>query len=54
MVDQPNLPPMTVPVNHVEAVPRRVRAVLGGQTVLDTVQARYVWDKPYFPQLSRI
>ncbi|MER7850331.1 DUF427 domain-containing protein [Kitasatospora sp. NPDC096077] len=50
MGDQLNLPPVRVPVNHVEAVPRRVRAVLGGETVLDTVQARYVWEKPFYPQ----
>ncbi|MGC0318157.1 DUF427 domain-containing protein [Kitasatospora acidiphila] len=50
MDDQLKLPPVTMPVNHVEPVPRRVRAVLGGETVFDTVQARYVWEKPYFPQ----
>jgi uncharacterized protein (DUF427 family) len=43
-------PKMIVPLNHVEAVPRRVRAVLGGQVVLDTVEARYVWEAPYYPQ----
>ena len=43
-------PKMIVPVNHVEPVPRRVRAVLGGQVVLDTVRALYVWEAPYYPQ----
>ncbi|HEY2287706.1 MAG TPA: DUF427 domain-containing protein [Streptosporangiaceae bacterium] len=43
-------PKMIVPLNHVEPVPRRVRAVLGGQVVLDTVEARYVWEAPYYPQ----
>jgi uncharacterized protein (DUF427 family) len=41
---------MIVGVNHVEPVPRRVRAVLNGQVVLDTVRARYVWEAPYYPQ----
>src|ERR1700735_1564656 len=41
---------MIVPLNHVEPVPRRVRAVLGGQVVLDTVRALYVWEAPYYPQ----
>ena len=38
------------PVGHVEPVPRRVRATLGGETVLDTTSARYVWETSYFPQ----
>jgi uncharacterized protein (DUF427 family) len=37
-------------VNHVEPVPRRIRAVLAGQTVLDTTRALYVWEWPYYPQ----
>src|SRR5215469_8575839 len=37
-------------VNHVQPVPRRVRAVLAGQTVLDTTRARYVWEWPHYPQ----
>jgi uncharacterized protein (DUF427 family) len=43
-------PSTLAPVNHVEPVPRRIRAVLGGQTVLDTIRARYVWEWPYYPQ----
>jgi uncharacterized protein (DUF427 family) len=31
-------------------VPRRIRAYLGGQVVVDTTQARYVWEWPAFPQ----
>ena len=52
MLDQPrtDYPQMIVPVGHVEPVPRRVRAVLGGETVLDTTHALYVWEWPYFPQ----
>jgi uncharacterized protein (DUF427 family) len=43
-------PAQPVAVNHVEPVPRRIRAVLAGQTVLDTTRAQYVWELPYFPQ----
>ncbi|MBB4684208.1 DUF427 domain-containing protein [Amycolatopsis jiangsuensis] len=35
---------------HVEPVPRRVRAVLAGETVVDTVRAKYGWEWPYYPQ----
>jgi uncharacterized protein (DUF427 family) len=37
-------------VNHVAPVPRRVRAYLGAEKVLDTARALYVWELPYFPQ----
>ena len=47
MRDYPQPP---VPVGHVEPVPRRVRAFLGGTLVLDTVAARYVWEWPPYPQ----
>ncbi|MDQ6839791.1 MAG: DUF427 domain-containing protein [Actinomycetota bacterium] len=47
MTDYPG--PIVV-VNHVEAVPRRIRAVLGGTTVVDTIAARYVWEWPFYPQ----
>jgi uncharacterized protein (DUF427 family) len=36
--------------NQVEPVPRRVRAVLAGQTVFDTTRAFYVWEWPHYPQ----
>jgi uncharacterized protein (DUF427 family) len=38
------------PPDHVEPVPRRVRAVLAGTTVVDTTRARYVWEWPNYPQ----
>ena len=41
--------PLT-PVNHIEPVPRRVRAVVAGHTVVDTTAALYVWEWPNFPQ----
>jgi uncharacterized protein (DUF427 family) len=37
-------------VNQIEPVPRRVRAFLGGQVVLDTTRALYVWEWPNYPQ----
>lgn len=43
-------PKSIVPVNHVESVPRRVRALLGDRIVLDTNAAIYVWEWPYYPQ----
>ncbi|HEY2763072.1 MAG TPA: DUF427 domain-containing protein [Pseudonocardiaceae bacterium] len=38
------------PVNHVEPVPRRIRAYLAGEKVLDTTGAWYVWEWPHYPQ----
>ncbi|MFJ6214945.1 DUF427 domain-containing protein [Streptomyces sp. NPDC092296] len=43
-------PGTIVPTGHIEPVPRRIRAFLGGRAVLDTTQARYVWEHPHFPQ----
>ena len=43
-------PQMIAPTNHVEPVPRRVRATLGGHVVLDTQRAVYVWEWPNYPQ----
>jgi uncharacterized protein (DUF427 family) len=40
-------PQMIVPVDHVEPVPRRIRAVVANHTVLDTTRALYVWEWPY-------
>ena len=37
-------------VNHVEANPRRIRAYLGGQLVIDTTRAHYVWEWAKYPQ----
>ena len=43
--------PLTLPpVNHTAPVPRRIRATLAGQTVLDTMSALYVWEWPHYPQ----
>jgi uncharacterized protein (DUF427 family) len=43
-------PQALVPVDHVEPVPRRVRAYLGARAVLDTTRALYLWEWPYYPQ----
>ncbi len=43
-------PQMIVPVDHIEPVPRRIRAVLAGQTVVDTTEALYVWEWANYPQ----
>jgi uncharacterized protein (DUF427 family) len=43
-------PAMMIAVNHVEPVPRRIRAFAGGEKVLDTTKALYVWELPYYPQ----
>ena len=39
-------PVMAAEVNRVEPVPRRVRAFLAGETVFDTLRAKYVWEWP--------
>ena len=36
-------------VGHIEPVPRRIRGVLDGVTVLDTTRALYVWEWPKYP-----
>ena len=43
-------PQAIVAKDHIEPVPRRVRAVLGGRTVVDTLRASYVWEWPFYPQ----
>jgi uncharacterized protein (DUF427 family) len=43
-------PRHTVQVNHVEPVPRRIRAFIGDVCALDTLSARYVWEWPNYPQ----
>jgi uncharacterized protein (DUF427 family) len=36
--------------NHTAPVPRRIRAFAGGQKVIDTTRALYVWEWPNYPQ----
>ncbi len=47
MTDYPKL---ITRLNHVEPVPRRIRAVHGGRVMVDTVAARYVWEWANYPQ----
>lgn len=41
---------MIVETDHVEPVPRRIRAMVAGKVVLDTTRALYVWEWPNYPQ----
>ncbi|GLZ45363.1 hypothetical protein Acsp06_15480 [Actinomycetospora sp. NBRC 106375] len=43
-------PGPAVPVGHVEPCPRRVRARLGGRIVVDTLDASYLWEHPWYPR----
>jgi len=43
-------PAMADTAGHVQPAPRRVRGVLAGRTVFDTLQARYVWESVRYPQ----
>jgi uncharacterized protein (DUF427 family) len=46
----PDYPGLITPVDHMEPVPRRIRATLGGRVVLDTTRAVYLWEFPPYPQ----
>ena len=43
-------PRPAVPIDHIEPVPRRIRARLGGELIVDTTDAFYVWENPNYPQ----
>jgi uncharacterized protein (DUF427 family) len=43
-------PSALVPRNHVEPAPRRVRGLVAGKTIFDTLRALYVWEWPYYPR----
>jgi uncharacterized protein (DUF427 family) len=43
-------PQLIVPVGHVEPVPRRIRAYRGAALVIDTIRAKYVWERSNYPQ----
>ncbi|WP_410813816.1 DUF427 domain-containing protein [Micromonospora sp. 067-2] len=45
-----DFPKANGPDDRIEPVPRRIRAYLAGELVLDTRRARYVWEWPYYPQ----
>lgn len=44
-----DFPAPLTPSPKVAPVPRRVRAVLGGETILDTTRALYVWEVATYP-----
>src|SRR5215207_443916 len=43
-------PAVSAAVDRVEPVPRRVRAMVGNEVVIDTSRALYVWEWPNYPQ----
>lgn len=47
---EPDYPGTLVPVDHIEPAPRRVRAIVAGRVVADTLRAKYVWEIPSYPQ----
>ena len=44
------VPGPAVPVGHVQPCPRRVRARWDGRVVVDTVDALYLWEHPWYPR----
>jgi uncharacterized protein (DUF427 family) len=48
-VDSSRYPPHLSEAGFMQPCPRRIRAVRGGLTVLDTTDAFYVWEVPYYP-----
>lgn len=47
-----HFPGPPVAAGHVAPCPRRVRAWLDGRWVVDTEEAYYVWEQPYYPQYA--
>ncbi|MFT3863593.1 MAG: DUF427 domain-containing protein [Solirubrobacterales bacterium] len=48
-VDSSRYPPHLSEAGFMQPCPRRIRALRGGATVLDTLRAFYVWEVPYYP-----
>jgi uncharacterized protein (DUF427 family) len=48
-VDSSRYPSHLSEAGFMQPCPRRIRAVRGGATVLDTLRAFYVWEVPYYP-----
>lgn len=48
-VDSSRYPPHLSEAGFMQPCPRRIRAVRGGATLLDTLRAFYVWEIPHFP-----
>jgi uncharacterized protein (DUF427 family) len=49
VIDSSRYPPNLTEAGFMEPCPRRIRAVRGGATVLDTTRASYVWEVPHYP-----
>ena len=47
-----DFPQMIAPSEHIEPVPRRIRAMLGDAIVFDTTAALYVWEWPTIPSTT--
>jgi uncharacterized protein (DUF427 family) len=45
-----NFPASIPTVDLVQPVPRRIRAMLAGEIVVDTTRALYVWEHAHYPQ----
>ncbi|HEY2052983.1 MAG TPA: DUF427 domain-containing protein [Solirubrobacterales bacterium] len=48
-VDSSRYPPSIAKAGLMEPCPRRIRAMRGGATVLDSLRAVYVWSSPHYP-----
>jgi uncharacterized protein (DUF427 family) len=48
-IDSSRYPPHLSEAGFMQPCPRRIRARRGGEVVLDTVRASYVWEIPYYP-----
>src|ERR1700760_3267074 len=48
-IDSSRYPPHLSEAGFMQPCPRRIRAVRGGATVLDSVRAFYVWEVPQYP-----
>ena len=46
----PGYPSLIVPAGQLAPCPRRIRGVFAGRTIFDTGNARYVWERPHYPQ----
>ena len=44
-----NFPPALTALNDVAPVPRRIRGIKAGDTLVDTSRALYVWEWPHYP-----
>jgi uncharacterized protein (DUF427 family) len=44
-----NFPPPLTALNQTAPVPRRIRGTKGGEMLVDTTRALYVWEWPHYP-----